>query len=230
MGKEERFDLPEYNGGSLNLTATSGLLSLDWARDVAREPATVPVLTAGALVSSESELPPDHLFSTLLHTGLLHDMLCLYNSQRQQFHTLVTLGPNVCGHPRITHGGMTAAIIDETLGGLNYVLKREGVVPHGPSFTVHLEVGYKAPVPASTSLICTASLDSLDGRKAWVSAQVLDKPGGTLYATGKALFVIPKDKMLPPSKQSEGAAFSAKRQDGRAPETETEVERLSIMT
>ena len=143
---------------------------------------------------------------------------------------------------------MTAAIIDETLGGLNYVLKREGVVPHGPSFTVHLEVGlgfpraailtqdmqsfcsgphvvlycldlapnnlhpslmhghrkwcalhvqvaYKAPVPASTSLICTASLDSLDGRKAWVSAQVLDKPGGTLYATGKALFVIPKVSM-----------------------------------
>jgi hypothetical protein len=36
--------------------------------------------------------------------------------------------------------GMTAAIIDETLGGLNYVLKREGVIPHGPSFTVHLEV------------------------------------------------------------------------------------------
>ena len=44
-------------------------------------------------------------FSTLLHTGLLHDMLCLYNSERQQFHTLVTLGANVCGHPRITHGG-----------------------------------------------------------------------------------------------------------------------------
>lgn len=59
---------------------------------------------------------------------------------------------------------------------------------------VHVQVGYKAPVPASTSLICTASLDSLDGRKAWVSAQVLDKPGGTLYATGKALFVIPKVK------------------------------------
>ena len=57
---------------------------------------------------------------------------------------------------------------------------------------MHAQVAYKAPVPASTSLICTASLDSLDGRKAWVSAQVLDRPGGTLYATGKALFVIPK--------------------------------------
>ena len=63
MGKEERFDLPEFNGGSLNLTATSGLLSLDWARDIVQEPPTVPVLTAGALVSSESELPPDHLVS-----------------------------------------------------------------------------------------------------------------------------------------------------------------------
>ncbi len=50
-------------------------------------------------------------------------------------------------------------------------------------------------MPASTSLICTASLDSLDGRKAWVSAQVLDKPGGILYAIGKALFVIPKVNM-----------------------------------
>ncbi len=52
----------------------------------------------------------DHLcvwqFSTLLQTGLLHDMLCLYNSEQRQFHTLVTLGPNVCGHPRITHGGI----------------------------------------------------------------------------------------------------------------------------
>ena len=63
MGKEERFDLPEFDGGPLNLEATSGLLSLDWARDIVQEPATVPVLTAGALVSSESELPPDHLVS-----------------------------------------------------------------------------------------------------------------------------------------------------------------------
>jgi len=49
----------------------------------------------------------------------------------------------------LPNAGMTAAIIDETLGGLNYVLKREGVVPHGPSFTVHLEVGLAFPRAAS---------------------------------------------------------------------------------
>ncbi|KAK9909722.1 hypothetical protein WJX75_006596 [Coccomyxa subellipsoidea] len=211
------------------MDATTGLLSLDWSKELVNTPGTIPVLTAGALVGGDSELPPDHLFSTLLQTGLLHDMLCLYNTEQRQFHTLITLGPNVCGHPRITHGGMTAAIIDETLGGLNYVLKREGIVPHGPSFTVHLEVGYKAPVPASTSLICTASLLSLEGRKAWVLAEVLDRPGGMLFATGKGLFVIPKDKMLPPSKASESAAFAdAGANAGVVPETETEVERLSL--
>lgn len=57
--------------------------------------------------------------------------------------------------------GMTAAIIDETLGGLNYVLKREGVVPHGPSFTVHLEVGLRLRCaysgPSSCTLVCSSS-------------------------------------------------------------------------
>ena len=39
-----------------------------------------------------------------------------------------------------------------------------------------------------------------------------------------------QDKMLPPSKQSESMAFAAKGSEIAAPETETEVERLSIMT
>ena len=114
-------------------------------------------------------------------------------------------------------------------------------------------------MPASTSLVCTASLESMEGRKAWVVAEVMDRPGGVLYASGRALFVIPKDKvggpaachepgklgmcgwirnpiivalgmqMLPPSKASKGAAFAASQENGDT-ETETEVERLSIAT
>jgi hypothetical protein len=62
MGKqEERFDLPVINGGALDMQASTGLLSLDWSRKLVQSPGTVPVLTAGALVSSDSELPPDHL-------------------------------------------------------------------------------------------------------------------------------------------------------------------------
>ena len=62
MGAEaKRFDLPESAGGPLDMQASTGLLSLAWSRELVQSPGTVPVLTAGALVSSDSELPPDHL-------------------------------------------------------------------------------------------------------------------------------------------------------------------------
>ena len=72
--------------------------------------------------------------------------------------------------------GLTSAIIDETLGGLCYVLKREGVIGSGPSFTVHLEVDYKKPVPSMSTVICTTTLISQEGRKSWMKAEVRVSP------------------------------------------------------
>jgi hypothetical protein len=67
MGKDaERFDLPELFGAALDMHATAGLLSLDWAKELVCTAGTVPVLTAGALVSSNSTLPPDHLVRFVL--------------------------------------------------------------------------------------------------------------------------------------------------------------------
>lgn len=43
----------------------------------------------------------------------------------------------------ILHGGMSAMIIDETLGALVYVLKRDGVIGAGPAFTAHLGASYQ---------------------------------------------------------------------------------------
>ena len=44
-------------------------------------------------------------FTAFLKVGLVNDMLCLYSSETQEFHTVVGLGSNVCGHPKIVHGG-----------------------------------------------------------------------------------------------------------------------------
>lgn len=57
------------------------------------------------------------------------------------------------------------------------------------------QVDYKAPLPAGHHVLCRASLESTDGRKAWVRAEVLPHPGGRPYAVGRALFVIPRDRM-----------------------------------
>ena len=43
----------------------------------------------------------------------------------------------------IVHGGLSAMIIDEALGALVYLLKREEVLGPGPAFTAHLGVDYK---------------------------------------------------------------------------------------
>lgn len=40
-----------------------------------------------------------------------------------------SLGREVCGFPRIVHGGLTAAIIDESFGGLLFALKKQKALP-----------------------------------------------------------------------------------------------------
>ena len=94
---------------------------------------------------------------------MLRNLLCLY-SEECRFYTILTLGTNVCGHQGIVHGGarrctgnlclrrpdrllhagLTAALVDETLGSLVYILKREGRLGEGPSFTVRLEMDYRS--------------------------------------------------------------------------------------
>ena len=82
-------------------------------------------------------------FSAFLKVGLLQDMLCIFNADKREFSSIITLGKNVCGHPTIVHGGLTAAIVDETLGGLNYLMKKRGMLDPGPAFTVHMVMDWK---------------------------------------------------------------------------------------
>lgn len=48
---------------------------------------------------------------------MVQDMVCVYNNNTREFHTVVRVGSDVCGYPRTVHGGLTAAIADESFGG-----------------------------------------------------------------------------------------------------------------
>ena len=64
--------LPDYGDDALDLSsATDGLLAVDWVRDLLSDPHVKPVLTAGALVSKESELPPDHMVRSRMLPALV---------------------------------------------------------------------------------------------------------------------------------------------------------------
>ena len=127
-------------------------------------------------------------FTALIRSGLIKDMLCAFSEERNTFWAFAELGENVCGHPRTTHGGMTAALIDDTLGGLSFMLKQNRnkkkkapggpVAPAGPAFTVQLEISYKKIVPAGSAVVVEATIESIEGRKMWLAARVLS--GGIL--------------------------------------------------
>jgi len=85
------------------------------------------------------------------------------------------------GAPGIAHGGAVATVVDDVLGFLLYVARIAGV-------TRHLEVEYLKPVLTGVPYVVRAKVDSLDGRKLWVSCRCT-APDGTVTFTAKALFL-----------------------------------------
>src|SRR4051812_7803091 len=85
------------------------------------------------------------------------------------------------GAPGIAHGGAVATVVDDVLGFLLYVARIAGV-------TRHLEVEYLKPVLVGVPYVVRAKVDSVDGRKLWVSC-ACTAPDGALTFTAKALFL-----------------------------------------
>lgn len=100
-------------------------------------------------------------------------------------------------YPRLVHGGLSAAVADESFGGLIFALKEHGVLPGGPAYTARLELDYARPVPANTKVVVVAKVEQLEGRKVWMVCALtgVNGPGvdgqGT-YVRARALFVHPK--------------------------------------
>ncbi len=46
------------------------------------------------------------------------------------------------------------------------------------------------PMPAGSTVLCTASLESVHRRKAWLTAELRDRPGGALFSSARALYLI----------------------------------------
>jgi hypothetical protein len=41
---------------------------------------------------------------------MVQDMVCIYNENTQEFHSVLKLGSDVCGYPKTVHGGIRRAI------------------------------------------------------------------------------------------------------------------------
>jgi acyl-coenzyme A thioesterase PaaI-like protein len=100
----------------------------------------------------------------------------------------VKFGATYEGVPGHVHGGMVAAVLDETLG---YLAVNNDI----GGLTAMLTVRYRAPTPLETDLDIEANVVRTDGKKAFVEARV--RAGHVITAEAEAVFVaIDRERML----------------------------------
>lgn len=72
-------------------------------------------------------------------------------------------------------------------------------------------------MPGGADVVCTARLERVEGRKIWTVAEVADRPSGTVYASGRALYVTPKQPAAAEAAAADGQAADGQAADGQAP-------------
>jgi uncharacterized protein (TIGR00369 family) len=97
----------------------------------------------------------------------------------------VTLDTRYEGPPRIAHGGIAAAILDEVLGS---VASRSSHL----ALTASLQLNYLRPLPLDTELEARAEIVERAGRKTWVEGRLGTRAEPEVACvTARALFITP---------------------------------------
>ncbi|KAF1965528.1 Thioesterase/thiol ester dehydrase-isomerase [Bimuria novae-zelandiae CBS 107.79] len=109
------------------------------------------------------------------------------------FVSLQYLGPALCGHPGIIHGGLLATLLDEGLARCCFP-----ALPNRAAVTASLKVDYKAPAMAGQVFVLRAETTRVEGRKAWVKGRLetlVDESKGEkplVVTEAEALFIEPR--------------------------------------
>lgn len=98
----------------------------------------------------------------------------------------VTLGMAYQGPPGCVHGGVSALLLDHTLGVAN---GRAGQV----GFTGELTVRYHRPAPLFEPLTVSARQVGVDGRKIRTEGSITTADG-TVCVSARGLFITPQDR------------------------------------
>lgn len=110
--------------------------------------------------------------------------------------TISYLGPALCGHPGIVHGGFLATMLDEGMARCCF-----GALPHNIGMTANLNINYRAPARTDSYVVLRAETTHVEGRKATVIGRIEtlpEKEGDVpvVLAEATALFVSPKQAAM----------------------------------
>lgn len=134
-------------------------------------------LTGGTLIGSGKILVPPFVWSEKGGKSLV---------------SISYLGPDLCGHPGVIHGGLLATILDEGLARCCFP-----ALPNKVGMTANLNINYRKPAPAGAFVVLRAKTVKVEGRKAWVEGHIesLGEKGEdpVVLAEASALFIEPKN-------------------------------------
>jgi acyl-coenzyme A thioesterase PaaI-like protein len=155
---------------------------------VRAQPVRVRTVSDDALAGFKMTLPDEgrwekhQLFSDSIVSGAANPMgLGAYLWREGDAAIIeVTLGKAFEGAPGRAHGGVVAALIDETMG---LAMAIQGAL----AFTVQLDITYRAPTPIGQPITARAWVKSHRGRKLEILATV--RSGELVVAEATGLFV-----------------------------------------
>jgi acyl-coenzyme A thioesterase PaaI-like protein len=112
-----------------------------------------------------------------------------HNADTGECIVVVFIGGAVAGWPGVTHGGLTATIMDEALGRVAITQ-----LPEHTGVTANLELNYMKPI-VTNSFYVIRSVPQKEGstdKKQFVSGR-LETLDGKICVEAKGLFVVPKN-------------------------------------
>ncbi|TEA22732.1 MFS transporter prlL [Colletotrichum sidae] len=210
-----------FNVVTLTSPDVKHFLAIPWAAAHINAPNTVRE-TAGSRYPKEST--EDELFAKTLHTdGTISAFLTFYTrppavvsaasegeqrrrpqegqEQQQQDQQLIrevkallTLNSGVNGYPGVSHGGIVATILDETIGLVFPVNKANGLVSEGDYMTAYLNTTYVRPVRTPQTVLVVVEIIKVEGRKFWIEGRIEDEKGDVL-AKAESLYVRLREKL-----------------------------------
>ena len=95
------------------------------------------------------------------------------------------------GYPGVVHGGIIAALLDETAGRSLLLDGNEDQL----MVTLKLEIKYRRPTPTGVPLTLIGQVVKRSGSRAQVDAKLF-LPDGTLAAEGQALLMRPSEEFF----------------------------------
>ncbi|MDP2288915.1 MAG: PaaI family thioesterase [Actinomycetota bacterium] len=154
--------------------------------DIATAAAESMKLITGLLQPYAAELGSEHDFEHYVATSGSHTLnppMEILNRGEGSIEMSVNFGPffrNAFGY---VNGGAIASMFDTAIAHVAYAVA-------GRSFTANLSVDYRNPAPINTELLVKIGLESSEGRKFIVLAQLFN--GDVLVSEAHSLLIQPK--------------------------------------